>query len=109
MEENKLNLIVEVTEEALKREMDCYVWEEQCAYEVKKLNLDESVVLAIIPKDHVCPFITCSAINDIQKVCALSEWKDYMFYGFETYTYTDIHIGEITLPCISVHIYSEKI
>lgn len=109
MEENKLNLIVEVTENALKRELDCYVWKEQCLYEVKKLNQDEFVVLAIIPKDLACPFITCSAINDIQKVCALSEWKDYMFYGIETYTYTDIHTGEITLPCISVHIYSEKI
>ena len=109
MEENKLNLIVEVTEKTLKRELDCYVWKEQCAYEVKKLNFDEYVTLSIIPKDLSCSFITCSAINDIQKVLALSEWKDYMFYGIETYTYTDIHTGEITLPCISVHIYSEKI
>lgn len=109
MEENKLNLIVEVTENALKRELACYVWKEQCAYEVKKLNYDELVVLAIIPKDLAQPFITCSAINDVQKVCALSEWKYNMFYGIETYTYTDIHIGEIILPCISVHIYLEKI
>ncbi|MBQ2855523.1 MAG: hypothetical protein IJE78_00570 [Bacteroidaceae bacterium] len=84
MEENKLNLIVEITEEALKKELDGYVWKEQCAYEVKKHNLDEYVTLSIIPKDLSCPFITCSAINDVQKVCALSEWKDKIFYGIDT-------------------------
>ena len=109
MEENKLNLIAEETEKALKKELDCYVWKEQCAYRITKLNLNENIVLAITPKDLVCPFITCTAIKDVQKVCESSEWKDNMFYGIETYTYTDIHTGEITLPCISVHIYSEKI
>ena len=109
MEENKLNLIVEETEKALKKELACYVWKEQCAYEVKKRNYSEYVILSITPKDHVYPFITCTAIKDVQKLCETSEWKDYMFYGIETYTYTDIHTGEITLPCISVHIYSEKI
>lgn len=109
MEENKLNLIVEVTEEALKRELDCYKWNGQCAYRITKLNLNENIVLVITPKEIVCPFITCTAIKDVQKVCETSEWKDYMFYGIETYNYTDIHTGEIILPCISVHIYSEKI
>lgn len=109
MEENKLNLIVEVTEKSLKRELDCYVYNEQYAYEVKKLKFDKYVILSIIPKDFACPIITNPVINDVQKVCSLSEWKDYMFYGIETYTYTDIHTGEITLPCISVHIHSEKI
>lgn len=104
MEENKLKLIVEETEKALKKELSCYG-----AYEVKKHNYSEYVILSITPKDHVCPFITCTAIKVVQKVCETSEWKDYMFYGIETYTYTDIHTGEITLPCISVHIYSEKI
>ena len=108
MDENKLNLIVEETEKALKKELDCYVWKEQCAYRITKLNLNESVVLSITPKNLVCPFITSTAIKDVQKVCETSEWKDNMFYGIETYTYTDIHTGEITLPCISVHKYSEK-
>ena len=105
MEENKLNLIVEETEKALKKELACYVWKEQCAYEVKKLNLNEHVTLSIISKDLFCPFITCSAINAVQKVCALSEWKDNMFYGIDTQiVYDKEPESEKIIPSLTVFI-----
>ena len=105
MEENKLNLIVEETEETLKKELSWYKYNEQYAYQLKKLNLNANTVLIITSNNLSCPFITSSVINDVKKVCESSKWKDKMFYGIDTQIVFDKEIGkERIIPSLSIFI-----
>lgn len=107
----KIKKAVKKLKDELNKGLSCFIShkDEQCSYEVKERDFGEMYVLFIIPTDKRYPFITMFALETVRGIYETSKWKEYMFYGVETYTYTDIHTGEITLPCISVHIYSEKI
>ena len=82
----------------------------ECAYEVRQSDLRDIYVLFVIPTDRQCPFITMAAIESIKEVYNSQELKEYMYFGVETYIYTDMETGcQITLPCISFHIDKKKV
>ena len=80
------------------------------AYEVRQRDLNEIYVLFAIPTDKQCPFITMAAVESIKEIYNNHELKKHMYYGVETYIYTDMETGrEITLPCISIHIDKKEV
>lgn len=110
--EEKIKIAVKELKDELIKVMSIYAGYKgcECAYEVRQSDLSDIYVLFVIPTDKQCPFITMAAVESIKEIYDNHEFKKHMYYGVETYIYTDMETGrEITLPCISIHIDKKEV